>query len=357
MEEYMEKQEVVVKETVEKDVEEMEKTADGGEIVDLLSKGKTDEADIVLSSNLVVLEGIEDFVGKRYISSMNKTESIMEHYRKCMEQKQELLIAFRNANRNGDIWFNTGDVTIVLPNEEIRGRKYDPRYSARMLRETYRVIVTKVDDETKTVYVSHREAKQDTKHKAERAIDDCLKNGKYPMAPAKVIIAYPNLLILDIGGLGVPGFMSIRDWSPAFEFDLREHVKAGDVIKVAIYEKTQAEGTVKQRLSWAVTGVYRCSRKLIVEDPWDKIDDMFQVKNVIEVKCTHKTDGYFNGTLPGVDDLRVYGRIRKDRSDLRWDDIEVGSRYQCYIDKIDKERRGLRVVAFKRLSEDIAERI
>lgn len=308
------------------------------------------------NNNIVVIEGMEDYLGKSYVNShQNEPEKLLQHYERCMKEKQELVMEFKNANKAGDIWYNNGEVKIILPNEEIHGRKYDPRYCARMLREIYHVLVTKVDVEAKTVYVSHVEAKRGVKSKLEELIDQNLSKKSFPVVSARVEIVYSNLIILNIGGLGVPGFLSIRDWGPAYEFDLQEHVKRGDVIKVAICEKGEAQGTVKRISKWAKDGVYRCSRKIIVEDPWDKIDQMFQLGDIVEVKCTHKTNGYFNGTLSGVSDLRVYGRIRKEKSRLQWNDIVEGCRYQCYIDKIDKERRGLRVTAFLNLEENTAE--
>lgn len=303
------------------------------------------------ANNIVMLEGMEEYLGKTYmLLSRGGLDERLSYYKRCMEERQELVMEFKNANKAGDLWYSDGEVKIVLPNKEIRGREYNPRYSAKMLRDMYHVLVTSVDEENRTVYVSHAEARQGIKNKMEGLIDENLEKHMLPVVAARVELMYPNLLILNIGGLGIPGFLSIRDWGPAYEFDLNEHVKVGDIIKVAVYDKAPAVGTVKRKVNWT-NDVYRCSRKLIVDDPWNKIDEMFQFGDVVEVKCTHKTNGYFNGTLPGVSDLRVYGRIRKEKSKLEWKDIIEGCRYQCYIDKIDKERHGLRVVAFMCLDD------
>lgn len=325
----------------------------------------TDVTNIQKNSTLLTLQEIfipdeaKEFFGGRMLPKYfgASTEEILSRYETFMKEQEIFKVRFKISNSEGDLWIMDGEVKIVLPNKELNGVKYNTFYRASKLKESYNVKVIMVDKEAKTVYVSHFAIKENAQKEVVAKIDALLEQNTACIVPARIVQVYPNLIVLNIAGLNIPGYLPIKEWSPAYVFDLNEFVKRGDLIKIAVMHKTSAGGRIrKSYFNWTNRGVYECSRKLIVPDPWDNMKDTFHEGDIVEVQCTNKTDGHFHGTLNGISDLRVYGKLfRGGTKNLKWNDIIIGCRYQCFIYKIDHERKNISVSAFKLLTDEAEE--
>lgn len=297
----------------------------------------------------------KEFFGGRLLPGYfgSSAEEILSRYRKYMESQEILKIAFKASNTEGDLWIMDGEIKIMLPNKELNGVKYNTMYRASKLKESYNVKVIQVNEEQKTVFVSHFAIKENARKRILKKIDDLLEQNMACIIPARIVQVYPNIIVLNIAGLNIPGYLPIKEWSPAYVFDLNEFVKRGDLIKIAVTKKTDAGGKIRKAyFSWTSQGVYECSRRLIVPDPWDNMKNIFHEGDIVEVQCTNKTDGHFHGILNGISDLRVYGKLfRGGNRNLQWKDIITGCRYQCFIYKIDHERRNISVSAFRLLTD------
>lgn len=298
----------------------------------------------------------KEFFGGRLLPDFfgATTEETLLRYAAYMESQEILKINFKMSNAEGDLWIMDGEVKIMLQNKELNGVKYNTFYRASKLKESYNVKVIKIDPEKKTVFVSHFAIKENAQKEVVEKLDSLLAKDTACIVPARVVQVYPNIIVLNIAGLNIPGFLPIKEWSPAYVFDLNEFVKRGDLIKIAVMRKTSSGGRIRKAyFSWTNRGIYECSRRMIVPDPWDNMKDTFHEGDIVEVQCTNKTDGHFHGTLNGISDLRVYGKLfRGGTKKLKWNDIIIGCKYQCYIYKIDYERRNISVSAFKMLTDE-----
>lgn len=279
-------------------------------------------------------------------------EETLERYQKYMESEEILKISFKASNAEGDLWVMDGEVKIMLPNKELNGVKYNAIYRASKLEESYNVKVIHVDVEQKIAVVSHFAIKENAQKRILSKINSLLEQNTACIIPARVVQVYPNIIVLNIAGLNIPGYLPIKEWSPAYVFDLNEFVSRGELIKIAVTKKTEAGGKIRKTyFNWTSQGVYECSRRLIVPDPWDNMKNIFHEGDIVEVQCTNKTDGHFHGILNGILDLRVYGKLfRGGTKNLKWNDIIIGCRYQCFIYKIDHERKNIAVSAFRLLA-------
>lgn len=158
-------------------------------------------------------------------------------YLEYQKKGETFTMYFELANEEGDLITHDKGCRIVLPNTEINGREYDPYNRARKLTRKYKVQVIAVDKEKVEVTVSHNEVRKADNVRVVSLLNKSLEKDEHCVVPAKVIVVYNNVVILDIGGLGIPGYMPIKEWSMAYTNDLRVVTQKNEIVYVAVMSR------------------------------------------------------------------------------------------------------------------------
>ena len=216
---------------------------------------------------------------------------IMEHVRFTAREKMD-----------GLYYYDKGDVTVHMANEEIVDMRYAGDLSSSMGRE-YAVVVTEVDRENRRVEVSFRKAQDKQRPGIIAAINRNLKEGKVFKAAARVMYVYceggKNFAFLDIYGLGIRGILLAKVWGVNRTEDLSSVLKRNDIIDVVIKGKT--------KLSKEGDEQYSCARANDAKvNPWNGLAERFPENRNVIVRCTSKKDHYFLGQVEGAEGITAY---------------------------------------------------
>ena len=158
----------------------------------------------------------------------------LEKYDDMQKNQTFLNVKFDRVDRNGDFHFTDGAITVTMENKEVTGRQYDLKYKSDKLAEEYCVLVSKIDYEKKTVFVSHFAAKEKVRPQIEKEIEDGLAKGEPIKAKAKINRIYSRTVDevksdmgvwVDICGVGIPGYIHIGDWAKTFTPLLRDRIR------------------------------------------------------------------------------------------------------------------------------------
>lgn len=211
---------------------------------------------------------------KEHSYAPERTDGHLERYKKLMDTGEYMQMAFEKAGADGTLSKVDKDIIICMASDAITGDPYDLRYKSQKLADVYYVKVVRVDDESRTVWVSHNEARKDKRPEIEEEINNRLKkdNGNANLRVKGKVIRIQSKTVdgenidtgvwLDLCGVGILGFVYIGDWANTFTSALKGTVSYGDVVEVCIHEK-KIRKQKKQDIIY-----YACSRKELVEDPW-----------------------------------------------------------------------------------------
>lgn len=271
--------------------------------------------------------------------------SVKEKYEELKKNGATVSIHFDVASRDGDLFAYEDDWRIVLRNKDIYGRKYDRRSRSRMINRSYSVTVREIDEDGKCIYVSHISAKQQDREKLRGILDK--EDGV--RVPAKVVMVRMGSILVDIGGLGIPGYIPIREWSPCYTVNLYAHAKRGDVIEVAVVGKgdMSKEEIEKNFSNWSDQEPYMCSRRVLVKDPWIGISQKLHREDVIVVTCEVKEEKCFFGVTKDFPELNIYCFYPDAENDKNRLEIIPGCSYECWIKHIDEDKKILRAKPFR----------
>lgn len=277
-----------------------------------------------------------------------RQQNIKEKYKALRDENAIINIKFDFSNADGDLLLYEDDWKIVLRNEDVLGRNYEPRKRAAMLLRNHAVKISEINEIEKCIYVSCTDVRNKDREKL-REILDSRHNGIVKV-PAKTVYVYPNMLILDIGGLGIPGFLKIADWSLAYTVSLQAVVNRGDVFEVEVMEKYPSTSTEAKKYfgRWLDQSPYKCSRKTIMEsDPWKDIELRLHEGDIVTVQCESKYPMNFYGRNKSFPDLVFYGHYREDGNKLDKKSMIIGRNYECFVKKVNEKERQLRVKAVR----------
>lgn len=273
-----------------------------------------------------------EFNVNNFIKSDKDEISTLEDCEEKRKNKEIFCHQFTFADKRGNLYSYKNDIKIMMKNKEIQGFKYNPLYKGDYLREKHFVIITEIDIENQTVYVSAAKAKEEPRKKLEEAIRNGLQNKAYIRTKAIVValVGDDSVALVDLGGVGLLGSIKLSQWSTSYTVKFTNKVKKGDVIEVVILgEIIGKKGTI-----------YECSRKLTIEfDPWQAIEKKLPKNTSVIVKCTDKTVKNFFGTIEGIPELNAYCEY-PDSSDIV---IVEGEYYAGYVSKVNEESKLLRV--------------
>ena len=286
---------------------------------------------------------------RQYNTSENTDISILEKYADMQKREIFFNVRFDRVDQNGD-FFVDGNVLIMMENKEVTGRQYDLRYKSDKLAEEYCVLVTRIDYESKTVYVSHYAAKEKVRPEIERELEESLANGEPIKVKAKVNRIYTRTVDevksdmgvwIDICGVGIPGYIHIGDWAKTYTPLLRDRLRYGDIIEVIVKEKRIR---TKTQLIY-----YSCSRKELVDDPWQspQLLDTYHVGDLVRIRCISTHNNYWFGRIKGLDDIQVLGEYPSAEHHFV---IIPGMEYMGKIYHFNPEKHSFKVRVFKALT-------
>lgn len=278
-------------------------------------------------------------------------ESRIGYYKDLLESGETINIAFSNQEWKDGLWKVDKDVTIWLENEELSyGNGLYLRDSA--LTRRFAVKVIRVNEETKTVYTSFREAKKEQQKEVIKEINSALRNKESFIVPARVAWfdtkGKANHCYLDILGVGINGVMFIDQWSYDYDECFADVVRMGDVVNVAI--TGFAKNSTKEEPR------YMCSRKATLEkvkkaDKWDSVEDVFKLNSRVVVRCTKKHPGNFEAKVLGYDGWFAYCHYPAGEGFVK---VVEGMAYRGFVKDVSSETRKLRVKVIEMVPEAVA---
>ena len=288
------------------------------------------------------------YLAERREKEEGEKQSVKEKYASLKDENAIINLKFDFSNADGDLLLYEDDWKIVLRNGEILGRNYEPKKRMAMLLRNYAVKILEINEPEKCIFVSCTDVRNKDRDRLREILDS--KHDGIVKVPAKVVYVYPNMLILDIGGLGIPGFLKIADWSLAYTIALQTVVKRGDVFEIEVMEKyppTSAEAK-KYFGRWLDQSPYKCSRKTIMEhDPWKDIEERLHEGDIVTVQCESKYPMNFYGRNKSFPDLVFYGHYKEDGNKIDRKSMVIGKNYECFVKKVSEKERQLRVKAVR----------
>lgn len=293
------------------------------------------------------------------VKETKETNSVMDELKENMEQKEILEIKFSKVNKMGDLYTWMNGVTIIMENPECvflgkDGNRYETRKKHIKLQQTYQVIVIKIDEENMTVYVSHAQASRIIRRHILHRIQKQLKINKKVnipdeekekiILPATVvkILKDMNSVYINIYGYGIAGIVEAKEWSYSYIKDISDYANIGDRIDIEIlgYRLKREDSLSEAR------GMYVCSRKEVMEDPWKGIEEKYTRGDIVNIKIIKKKEFLSLGYVVGDENINVV--CVKKHNDLR---IVQGSTYQGVVLYAAEEKRKFKVKLFKEIEE------
>lgn len=283
-------------------------------------------------------------------------EGILGKYKEHMESGKYLTIAFDRVDQSGNLTTVDKNVTLCMYAEEINGKRYDLRYKSQKLADTYLVKVTDIDQQNKIVYLSHNAARIENRPSIEEEIDRRLQKNAQVRIKGKVIRVQSRIsdgetvdtgVWLDLCGVGLLGFVYIGNWNATFTPALRGKVSYGDVIEVIVLDKATRRGLGGEES----VSYYNCSRKELVQDPWEDktLGERYHQEDIVRIRCLTKHENHWFGELNGLEDIQVFAEYPS--RDHNFPIIE-GMEYMGKIYAMNIPERTLKVRVFKALTLD-----
>lgn len=271
------------------------------------------------------------FLGKEEKSAIKESESRLGYYMDLFKHDRAIeLFRFTRCEFEEGLYGYDGDVEIFLPVDElIVGRKDKQSYvTFSNLDRVYNLKIIDIDESKKKVTVSFFKAQEVFRVEEEKKIDAELAAGRHPVVKGTVKAllrddyGHRNAALIDLLGLGIYGTLKCAEWSVFFTPDLTDVVKVGDVIEVAVIDKTKL----------SKMSAYSVSRKECADDRMDEFIEKFPVGSGVTVKCIMRKQHVFYGQIVGYERafcMCYYPRERK---------IEVGKLYAGFVKSAEPGR-------------------
>lgn len=302
-----------------------------------------------------LLEAADLFLGTVMLCESNTDNTLcdgLEKYEDMRKQETFFNVKFDRVDRKGNFYHTDGKITVMMENKEVTGRQYDLKFKSDKLADEYCVMVNSVDWQEKIVYVSHFAAKEKVRPEIEEEIIAALEKGETIKVKAKINRIYSRVVNevksdmgvwVDICGVGIPGYIHIGDWAKTFTPILRDRVKYGDVIEAVIKEKRIRS---KTKLEY-----YACSRKELVEDPWQSPDltETYHVGDLVRITCLSTHANYWFGHIKGLDEIQVLGEYPSIDHQFV---VLPGMEYMGKIYHLNPQEHSFKVRVFQALTQE-----
>ena len=293
--------------------------------------------------------------GKREMASEKKGH--LKKYDTAYQSGEYMMLSFTRVDSiTGDLSLVDDDITVIMPADQITGKPYDLRFRAQKLEDAYCVKVTGIEPARKIVYVSHQSARLEKRPEIEAELQKYLSpKEKTPLTVKGKVLRIQTKNVrgenvdtgvwLDLCGVGIPAFIYIGNWKKTFTETLRGKAVYGDIIDVVVLEKVERNNGMYY---------YSCSRKELVQDPWEskELEEKYHKGDIVKIRCLSKRDNHWFGEINGLDDIQVFVEYPSQRHDFA---IVPGMEYMGTIYYINTEERALKARVFQALSlEQIA---
>lgn len=298
-------------------------------------------------------------VGENNEKDDPKSKAFRKLMQDNLDTKAIFTIEFNSANMQGDLAIYHDGWNIVMKNEESINlgngvRKYNPQRRYFKLENEYHVIVTEIDDESRTIYVSHSQATRILRYALSAKIREQLKENqkkktkdrKKIVLPARVsaINDEENFLKLDIAGFNIIGIAKKHNLNyDRIQYKKLSHAyKVGDEIDVQIYKI----GTMSNGMH-----IFHCGNNTLRENAWEGISKRIAKNDMIIVRCERLTGtGAFVGDLEG-EDVSVFCIYPKFIRTNREDEIQPGQYYRCVVKELDEAKHNFKCSVVDKVKE------
>lgn len=191
-------------------------------------------------------------------------------------------------------------------------------YPEKLNGKKIKVKILEVDEEKNRLVVSHKAAVLKISHKElKKKFDQIELNKPYN---AKILGISEFGIFCEVEG--VEGLIHISEISWEKVENVAEHVRVGDMVKVAVVEKNSID--LKLNLSL----------KRLTLDPWQEIEKKYPKDKEIEGEVVRKEKyGYFVRLEPGVEGLIHVSKLKGDET------IVPGKKIKVFIEKVNGRSR------------------
>jgi len=297
-------------------------------------------------------EEIEDvekiFLDNRYVfaeDDMSKKELNMPDFERFKKENVVFYFTIMTADAEGNFKGKlSGNIYGFMESIDLYGKPIDPHKKHHFIGRRCVVTVKDIDYENEIVILSQIQARKLAANKVLSDIQEQVDAGEEPIVNA-IIRSYDKKrkrLLIDVGNMGIRGFILPKDWSTRFVKDVEENSKPyiGKIIPVAVIgilpakvEKKVVNGktkTIKKDL------LVVCSRAKALKDPWEDLDRIYKKNDVTIIKCVEITQNGFYGQIDGLEGINVLCDFPQESSRVP---IYEGTKYMGYIKKIQPERK------------------
>lgn len=250
-----------------------------------------------------------------------KFNDALSYYEEVKKGNGTLTIQFSVVRDKSMVLLDNG-VEVILENDELQkyGKGFKPS-----LRASFYCGVKKVDSKHKKVYLKAITYKAGAASEVTEVINKALGEGKRLSTRARVVYidASKKRVTVDISGVGVKGYITLKEWRESYIPNIWKAAELGSIIDIMII------GKQKDDLG------YRCSRRLaLADDVWAGIEKRFPLKAQVRIKCSYLGKNEWFGTIDGLSEIEVYCPYPDAEDDIS---IKLGEEYLCYVYKISEK--------------------
>lgn len=194
---------------------------------------------------------------------------------------------------------------------------------SKLVGQKIKVKVLEVDEEKNRLVVSQKASVLDISQKDLKIKFDAIKLGD--IHEATVLGASEFGIFCEINS--VEGLVHISEISWEKVSDASSHVRPGEIIKVKVVEKNEAD--LKLNLSM----------KRLTDDPWKEIEKKYPKDKEINGEVIRKEKyGYFVRLEPGIEGLIHVSKLAGDEG------FEIGDKIKVYVERVNKKDRKMSLV-------------
>lgn len=282
--------------------------------------------------------------------------SSLDYYRQLMESKEQVLVRFsgfreRNRTHSDELFVIFDTVELVYPVERVVFEGVPD--ATLLLEKEYKVYISDVIQSENKVILA--DSKETTRKQAADLIREKLRRNEEIYLRGNILGLQKNggdkrssqmAAYVNIEGLGIIGIIPIKQWSVGFS--------ATESFRDTIRNNTNAivnfrvVGSTKIRYGGSSRTAFLCSRREFLSkigyDPWKVVCQTLAVRSVVKVRIVEegKSAESFFGAIDGIADFNMIC-YKDDRSDLALKDIEPGRYYYGYVQKMEAEKKFLRI--------------
>ena len=300
--------------------------------------------------------GVETTLKGTSMQQFQEEDTFLKLMKEKMEKQEVILVTFSSADQKGNLKINHNGWLMEMPNAEcnINRKEYDVKYKHHMLNRQYNVMITQIDEENKKIMVSYAlVARILRQHVMQKIMTQLEVNKKKPtekksiLLPGKVtrIDEESGYIFLDLCGYQITGCVKPTEWDKQQN---GENIlpKIGESYDVVVYSAGRIVSGNMNGLK-----VFYCSRRRIVSNEWDGIQERYVKGDIVNVTCVriNKASGTFLGKIEGEDIpvLCLYSVFKnKGNEDL----IVRNGVYQAKVIKVSEEKRRFIVNVFRKVN-------